>query len=431
MFWWERAGTFGLHHRAWEHVCGLPFPKVVHGVGFAVGGTVAPPSRYLPLFRSCVDDVGAAWASNHLAFNWFHGPEAARCTGFFLPPRQTDDGVRAAVASIRAMTAALSCPFAVETGVNYFRPRSDELPDGEFVSRVCKAADCWVLLDLHNIWANQSNGRQSIDDYLAALPLDRVIEVHVAGGFSLDGFWLDAHSGVPPDGLLDVLDEVLPRLSMARAVCFEILAPFVSGIGVEAVAAALERIRRSWERPRGRVSSTLGAPALATPIPGPGAVEWEQTVGALVIGSHPMTPLAQELVGDPAIQLLRKLVGQTRAGMVTDGLPLTLRLLLNTLGSDDTFALLERFWQEVSPQPFALTESEAFARWLREQNRSEPFLADALSFDLASGDAESTGEPVEVSLSIDPREFCETLARGGVPTLREGRVIATVIPSDR
>jgi uncharacterized protein len=50
---------------------------------------------------------------------------------------------------------------------------------------------------LHNLWCNQLNGRQQVLDVLAELPLDRVWEVHLAGGKEMDGLWLDAHSSTP------------------------------------------------------------------------------------------------------------------------------------------------------------------------------------------------------------------------------------------
>lgn len=426
-YWYERDGEVDVHRTAWSRVVDLPLPKLVHGVGTAVGGTVQPGHR--PLWRRCVDDLGAEWASHHLAFNWFGDP--ARFAGFFLPPRQTEDGVRAAAASIRALADAIPCPFAVETGVNYLRPRRDELADGEFVARVCRAAGCAVLLDLHNLWTNQQNGRDSIDTYLAALPLDRVIEVHVAGGFALDGYWLDAHSGLPPDALLDVLDDVLPRLPAARAVCFEVLAPFVPALDPGAVEAVLQRIRRAWSRPRGQVT-TIGRTAMpasdAAPAEGPGARAWEDSLGALAIGDAPDGALARELAADPAVALLGKLVAQGRAGMVTGALPVTMRLLVLALGGDPTFALLQRFWRAAPPRPFASAESEAFATWLAAQDLGLPYLADALAFDLASGRAESTGAPVEVELSIDPRTLCEALGRGDLPVADPARVVATVTP---
>jgi uncharacterized protein len=424
LFWYERDGEVACHRAAWSRVVALPLPKLMHGVGTAVGGT--RPPAHGALWLRCLEQLGAEWASHHLAFNWFGDP--ARFAGFFLPPRQTDDGVRAAAASIRAVSDALPCAFAVETGVHYLRPRPDELPDGEFVARVCRAADCAVLLDLHNLWTNQRNGRQSIDAYLAALPLDRVIEVHVAGGFALDGYWLDAHSGAPPDPLLDVLDEVLPHLPAVRAVCFEVLAPYVPALGLDAAAAVLERIRRAWSRLRGRISTTMAAPA--PPIAGPSPRIWEDTLGALAIGDAPDSPLARELAADPGIALLAKLVAQGRAGMVTAALPVTIRLLILALGPDASFALLERFWRAEPPQPFASAEAEALAAWLAAQDLGVPHLADALAFDLASGRAESTGAPVEVELTIDPRALCEALGRGELPGGEPARVFATVTPGD-
>lgn len=61
--------------------------------------------------------------------------------------------------------------------------------------RVVESADCGLLLDLHDLFANALNGRQSLDEFLDLAPLDRVWEVHLAGGMEVDGFWLDAHSG--------------------------------------------------------------------------------------------------------------------------------------------------------------------------------------------------------------------------------------------
>jgi len=286
-----------------------------------------------------------------------------------------------------------------------------------------------VLLDLHNLWTNQHNGRQSIEDCLGALPLDRVIEVHVAGGFALDGYWLDAHAGAPPDAVLDALDEVLPHLPSARAVCFEVLAPFVPALGADAAGAVLERIRRAWSRPRGRLSVTMAAPPAPVSGDGPSPWIWEQTLGALAIGDAPEGALAHELATDPAIALYARLVAQGRAGMVTAALPATTRLLVLALGPDASFALLEQFWRTAPPRPFASAEAEALAAWLAAQELDVPYLADALAFDLASGHAESTGAEVEVELAIDPRALCEALGRGELPAAEPMRIVATVTPS--
>lgn len=102
-------------------------------------------------------------------------------TGSFLPPRQTGQGLETYARAIGRLRDGLGVPLAVETGVNYLRPRADEVPDGEFFGAVVETTDCGTLLDLHNVYCNEKNGRQTIDRFLSQIPLERVWEVHLAG----------------------------------------------------------------------------------------------------------------------------------------------------------------------------------------------------------------------------------------------------------
>src|SRR5688572_1949363 len=120
-----------------EHIAGLPGRKLVHSVGTPVGGTVRPDPAQFELLRRTIECFESPWASDHLSFN----STGEFRTGFFLPPRQTLEGVNTVVQSIRDLQSALPVPLAVETGVNYLRPRSDEMDDGAFVSAVVEAAD--------------------------------------------------------------------------------------------------------------------------------------------------------------------------------------------------------------------------------------------------------------------------------------------------
>ena len=145
-----------------------------------------------------VTALGAPWASEHLSFNAIQTGCAVEQIGFLLPPRQTHAGVDVAVHNIRCLMPRLPVPFAFETGVNYLQPRADELRDGEFVAAIAMKANCGILLDLHNLWVNERNGRQSVTEFVDMLPLDRVWEVHLAGGMMLGDYYLDAHSDVIP-----------------------------------------------------------------------------------------------------------------------------------------------------------------------------------------------------------------------------------------
>ena len=416
-FWLEGdgdgPGRYALFEAGWQHVRALPRPKLLHGVAFPIGGARPPDPAHLPLLQRCVADLDPLWVSEHLAFNRCWRDGAPRSTGFLLPPLQTAAGAEAAARSIRSVASRLDRPYAVETGVNYLAPRDGELRDGAFVARVVEAAGCGVLLDLHNLWANQKNGRQSIEGFLADLPLDRVVEVHLAGGFELDGYWLDAHSGPAPDELLEILAEVVPYLGEARAVCLELLTPFAARLDLDQLAGNLERIRAIWDRPRGRrhVSAAPPVPAERSGTP----EEWEDALGALAIGEDVPGPLGAELAGDPAVALLRRLIGQFRAGMLTDAMPLTIRLLLVTLGDAALRDLLARFWRARPPHMFATREARSWSEWLLAADLAVPHLSDAIALDLAALEVQATGADAIVPLAIDPNALVDALRRGEPP----------------
>jgi uncharacterized protein (UPF0276 family) len=83
--------------------------------------------------------------------------------------------------------------------------------------------------------------------------LDRVGEIHVAGGSWQDGFWMDAHDSRVPEPVWELLEYALPRTPRAGGVVFEVLEEHVSRLGVDLIAAELLRARDIWNRCRASV----------------------------------------------------------------------------------------------------------------------------------------------------------------------------------
>lgn len=407
---------------ALELVRGLPQAKLVHGVGFPVGGSRPPDPLHLPLLVEMIEFLGAPWASEHLAFNRAAGPGGPFATGFLLPPLQSPAGVAAAAASIRAVASRLPVPFAVETGVNYLRPREGEMPDGAFVGAVAEAAGCGILLDLHNLWANERNGRQRVADLLAEIPLDRVWEVHVAGGSEFLGYWLDAHSGAMPAELVAALRWILPELPAVRSVVFEITsAPFLERLGLDGMRRQVATLREIWER-------RATTPRRVRPRPGPARVpaaeepgwtpeEWEDGLGVRVVGGplETETPVGRALDGDPGVEVLRRLVWNFRSGVLVETLGLTCRLLLLHGGDPLIRSLFDDFFLSAPPELFASVEAEAFAAYLERRQPDVPFLPEILGFELAAVRAVLRGEPQLVPFRYEPSSLLEPLSRGRFP----------------
>ena len=426
----SRAPHFRVRPEVTEHLRRLPGRKLIHSVGTPVGGTVRPDPEQLVLLRQMVDDVDAPWVSDHLSYN--QTPEFA--TGFFLPPRQTAAGLETVCASIDALKRALPVPIAVETGVNYLRPRPDELADGAFVAAVVERADCGLLLDMHNAFTNALNGRQPLDDFLAQLPLERVWEIHLAGGMELDGFWLDAHSGAIPDPLFAVCESLVPKLPNLRAIVFEIFPSFVPLVGLELVREQVERLHSLWGMrsvdvvppPRPfvlRVECDDGNEALP-----PDA--WERALGELVIGRASSDGAAAQMANDPGVRIVQGLIHEFRASMVVGVLRLTSRLLMLALGPQAFRVILDDYWATTPPQLYASQEAEAFAEHLARLELGVPHLADVLAFERAIT-ATLVDEKTRVAtFSVEPVPLLRALAEGRLPETppRPGRYEIELTP---
>jgi uncharacterized protein (UPF0276 family) len=407
---------FSLPRDMLEHLSRLPGRKLIHSVGTPVGGTVAPDPEQLGLLGEMVDVFGCPWVSDHLSYNQTPG----FATGFFLPPRQTPAGVRAVISSIRVLQDAVGVPVAVETGVNYLRPRPDELPDGAFVAEVVDTSGCGLLLDMHNVFTNAVNGRQPVDEFLDAIPLDRVWELHLAGGMEFDGFWLDAHSGAIPDALFAVCESLVPRLPHLAAIVFEIFPSFVPLAGLDVVRAQVERLRALWD---------LRVPA--PPAPGPASIVprartaggmdavapqvWEDALGALVIGHPHRGPAVEGLADDPGVRLMASLVREFRASMIVGVLRLTSRLLMLALGSGAFRVILDDFWKATPPQMYASLEAEAFAAYLEALDLGVPHLVEVLRFERATAATLTDGQPRVVEFGCEPLPLLRALAVGRLP----------------
>jgi uncharacterized protein len=426
-----------------DRLAAFPSPKLLHGIGFPVGGVRPPDPRQVPPLREMIEALGPPWMSEHLNFNQAAGPDGRFQCGLLLPPRQTPGGVAAAAASITAMAGALPLPLAVETGVNYLAPRRDEMNDGAFVAAVVERADCGILLDLHNLWTNQRNGRQTIEGFLAEIPLERVWEIHLAGGFEHRGYWLDSHSGAVPDPLLDFAERLIPRLPGLRAVIFELFPGYLAKVGLDLVRVQLERLHGVWEtRGAGTAAATAptggnGAtevihlsserPAEPSQVSGrpaepsagaeaPSPADWEDALAALVIGRDPDGALARELAADPGIDVMRDLLGEFRASMAASTLKLTCRLLMLSLGTPRFRQLLAAYWRETPPALFASQEAQTLARFLErslpELGAEVPWLEGVLTFERAVLDTLLAGEGRVVSFPWDPVPVLRGLAEG-------------------
>jgi uncharacterized protein (UPF0276 family) len=406
-----------------RHLQALPQRVLTHGVGCPIGGTICDQEQQVPLFRAWTEALNAPWTSEHLSVFHVRGSGSEQPCGFLMPPLQSDAGVALAVRNIRQRAAVLGKPFAFETGVNYFAPRDCEMPDGEFFAAVAEAADCGILLDLTNLWANHKNGRAKILDVLAGLPLERVWEVHLAGLQFAHGHWLDAHAQGIDDELTGIAFEVVADLPNLGAIVFEIAPDRIPAFGQKEFLLEMEKVNRLWENtrrgPRGMPGRKKASPR---PLAGPPAAtpeEWEQRI------ARQMLPVCDRPDGgdksEPdeadarAFLLYRQLAGSFRRGAVAELMENTIRLLLLGMGEEELRNMMDRYVQATPPAAFPTDEALSFRRFLEANPMAIPGLDDLSKFEAALVAAAADGEALQVELSMDVDAMLAEIAAGRLP----------------
>ncbi len=153
------------------------YPVVTHGLTLSLGGTEPLDADYLEDLAQLVASVRSPWHSDHLCF----GASAGRSTHELLPVPYKAVNVARIAERIREARDAIGLPLAIENVSAYWHPGRAEMTEAEFLRRVCDAADCGLLLDINNAYVNSLNFGFDVDSWMHVAPLDRVVQIHVAG----------------------------------------------------------------------------------------------------------------------------------------------------------------------------------------------------------------------------------------------------------
>ena len=407
-FWYDKnnaCDAFKYDPEVTDFLRAYDKPKLFHGVGYPVGGTILPPPQQFNTLRQQCNELKPEWVSEHLSFNMFSDAGREINSGFLLPPIQSKEGVKTAVDNIRHYKAEMNMPFAFETGVNYLQPRKNEISDGLFARSVAEEADCHILLDLHNILTNQRNGRQSVKDFLAELPLERVIELHMGGGIYYKDFYLDAHSGASDAELFGILEEIVGKLPNLKALMFEINPDYFIKTSESAIRNQLQQMKRIWDK---KGSYNRNGPLQKAKYIEPvcdesiSVEEWEETMGKLVLGKHPDTLLGEELFRDKGISIIKDLVFNFRGSVLISVLKYSTRLLRLSVGEKAFNKGVDDFFESALPELLPVVMAEQFSCFIRSNKIAVPYLDKILEYEIASIHTAIDKKNRMVSFDFDP-----------------------------
>jgi uncharacterized protein (UPF0276 family) len=195
------------------------WPVVCHGLCGDFAGAGAVDDDLVVELGHFLRRYRARWYSDHLCYTHVAGAEVHD----LLPLPHTDEAVERVAARVRALRDRLELPLAVENVSAYVRaptpPGARVLDEADFVRAAVEAADCLLLLDVNNVYVNAINFGFDADEYIDRLPLERVVQIHIAGHLvderdeqGRPSLLIDTHGAPVVDAVYGLLQRTLVRM---------------------------------------------------------------------------------------------------------------------------------------------------------------------------------------------------------------------------
>ncbi|OXY88137.1 DUF692 domain-containing protein [Streptomyces diastatochromogenes] len=191
-------------------------PVIPHGVSLGLGGAERPDEGRLTALAERVEALGAPLVTEHIAFVRAGGALTASPhleAGHLLPVPRTRDALDVLCENVRIAQEALPVPLALENIAALLSWPGEEMTEGRFLAELVERTGVRLLIDVANLHTNHVNRGEDPAEALAALPLEAIAYVHVAGGFERDGVWHDSHAHPVPRPVLDILTDLASRVA--------------------------------------------------------------------------------------------------------------------------------------------------------------------------------------------------------------------------
>lgn len=164
-------------------------PVALHGVSLSIGSTDPLDEDYLDALASLAARIEPAWLTDHLCWTGIGGHNAHD----LLPLPYTEEALDHVVARVTAVQERLGRRIALENVSSYLDFAGSTLPEWEFLAQVASRADCGILLDVNNIHVSAANHGFDPEVYVAAIPPERVWQIHLAGHADRGTHLFDTH----------------------------------------------------------------------------------------------------------------------------------------------------------------------------------------------------------------------------------------------
>jgi uncharacterized protein len=175
---------------------------ICHGLSLSIGSPEPLDVVFVKQVKQFLRQHNISMYSEHLSY----------CSGAghlydLMPIPFTDEAVSYVARRIRQVQDILEQPLILEN-VSYYAAPGQQMSELDFTCAVLQEADCQLLLDVNNIYVNSVNHGYNANDFLSAMPANRIAYYHIAGHFKeAEDLLVDTHGAAVCDPVWQLLQQ--------------------------------------------------------------------------------------------------------------------------------------------------------------------------------------------------------------------------------
>jgi len=183
------------------------YPLTLHGVGMSLGSTDPLNLDYLTRLKNLAAKVEPDLISDHLSWISVNG----HYLNDLIPLVYTEKVMDFVASRILQVQEFLGRQILIENPSPYLTFTDSTMSEWEFIQELVKKADCYLLLDVNNLYVNAINNGIDPLNYLDGIPPTRVKEIHLAGYEQKENYLLDTHGYPVHPPVWELYQEALVR----------------------------------------------------------------------------------------------------------------------------------------------------------------------------------------------------------------------------
>ncbi len=162
---------------------------VMHGVSLSIGSSDPLDKNYLQQVKALAKKIKPKWISDHLCWTGVKGKNMHD----LLPLPYTEEAIKHVISRVQKVQDFLGQRILLENVSSYVTYQQSVMTEWEFLREIAERADCLILLDVNNIYVSGVNHEFNPLDYIMAMPVERVCQIHLAGHSKEDNMLIDTH----------------------------------------------------------------------------------------------------------------------------------------------------------------------------------------------------------------------------------------------